>query len=272
MSAFKVRAGKASKNKVRVVIPDSHGNHIDKVAEAALLQDLKRLDPDEVVGLGDHLDCAGVFSSHAKAYTNEMAETYEDDYLAANAFLDAGQKASPRALWRLLEGNHEQRVERWAASTFPSQKDAESLLDRFGPEAVLQLKKRGIPYFKRSVCYMGLSIPGTIKLGKCHFVHGIGHSQNAAQVHLQRFGASVVFGHIHRAMSVIGRTVSSDGQGAWCPGTLAKLQPLYMHTAPTNWSHGFLVQFINPSGRFLTLHVPICKGFSLLDVVAQRLA
>jgi hypothetical protein len=64
----------------------------------------------------------------------------------------------------------------------------------------------------------------------------------------------------------------SDGIGAWCPGTLAKLQPLYRHTAPTSWSHGYAVQFINERGNFLHINVPIIQGRSILSDVANRLA
>lgn len=260
-----------SKNLVRVILPDSHGEHVDLAARDACVSDIKSLNPDQIVGLGDHLDCAGTFSTHQRTYTNEMAESYDSDCKAANRFLDLIQKAAPRAEFFYLEGNHEQHVERWASRTFERKKDAENLLERFGPAAVLDLKARGIHYFKRSEHYMGISIPGTIKLGRCFFVHGISHSKNAASVHLARFGCNVVFGHVHRSQSVIERTVTSDGFGAWCPGTLAKLQPLYKHTEPSSWSHGYGVQFVAPSGAFLHLNVPIHKGKSLLLDVAKVL-
>jgi hypothetical protein len=206
-----------------------------------------------------------------------MCESYEDDCAATNKFLDLSQKAAPNAENDYLEGNHEAHVERWAARTFASQKDAEKLLGVFGPEKALELKSRGFRYYRRSTKYMGLSIPGTIKLGKCFFTHGVSHSQHAASTHLSRFGANVVFGHVHRVQMVQERSVTSDGYGAWCPGTLAKLQPLYRHTTPTNWGHGYGVQFVNQStGTFLHFNVPIVRGRSLLletvDAINSRKA
>jgi metallophosphoesterase superfamily enzyme len=260
------------RNKVRVVIPDSHGEHVDLRARDAFLGDLKRLAPNEVVYLGDHLDCAGTFSSHQRSYTNEMAESYQDDVIAANDFLDKVCELAPKAECFYLEGNHEAHVERWAARTFLSKKDADKLLEVYGPVKALALRMRGIKYYKRSEHYMGISIPGTIKLGKCYFVHGISHSKHAAATHLARFNANVVFGHIHRSQSVIERSVTADGFGAWCPGTLARLQPLYKHTEPSSWSHGYGVQFVNASGNFLHLNVPILAGKSMLMDVAERLA
>ena len=256
----------------RVIVPDSHGEHIDLPARDACLRDIRALAPREVVLLGDHLDCAGTFSTHQRSYTHEMPESYEDDCIAANRFLDAIIRAAPRASIFYLEGNHEQHVERWAARTFASQKDAVGFLLRSGPEAVLDLKSRGVRYFKRSEQYMGLSVPGIIRLGRCYFVHGVSHSKHAASTHLSRVGENVVFGHVHRVQSVVERTVTSSGYGAWCPGTLAKLQPLYRHTSPTDWSHGYGLQFVSSSGRFMHLNVPIMRGKSLLPKAMRRAA
>lgn len=261
-----------NRSTVRVVIPDSHGNHVDPLALRAMLRDIKRLDPDVVVGLGDHTDCGGVFTTHQRSYTLEMTESYEDDCAAANMMFDGVQKAAPRADIRVIEGNHEAHVERWVSRTFQSQKDAKSLLAKYAPDAMLNFKSRGIRYYRRSEMYMGLTVPGTIRLGKCFFTHGASHAKNAADVHLALFNAPVVFGHVHRAQESKGRTVTSDGLAAWCPGTLAKLQPLYRHTTPTRWTHGYGVQFVAPSGRFIHINVPIFKGESLLMDLARRAA
>ncbi len=269
------RRAKAAKHVVRVIVPDSHGLHIDLPARDAFLADVARLDPDEIVWLGDHLDCGGTFSSHQRNYTHEMTESYADDAAATNEFLDKAQERAPRAVSHYLYGNHEWHVERWATRNFESFADAKLVLDRIGPAAILNLKQRGFRYYLPSETYQGLSVPGTIKLGKCHFTHGMSHSKHAAATHLQRVGANVVFGHVHRMQSICERTVSSDGFGAWCPGTLAKLQPLYRHTAPTSWQHGYAVQFVNQSsGQFIHWNVPIMRGVSLLldviDAVAAK--
>ena len=47
-------------------------------------------------------------------------------------------------------------------------------------------------------------------------------------------------------------------------------RPLYKHTEPTSWSHGYAVQFVSPkSGRFLHVNVPIHKGESMLMNVTR---
>lgn len=254
-----VRKVKAAKHITRVIVPDSHGNHIDPIAARVFLRDLAELQPDHIVMLGDHLDCGGTFNAHQKTYTNELVESYHDDVKAANGLLDAMQEAAPNVgLWDYIEGNHEQHVERWTARNMHSKQDADDLIDVYGPAARLFLKRRGISYYQTKEFYDGLTVPGTIKRGKVYFTHGVSHSKHADAAHLERFNANVVFGHVHRSMSVVSRTVSSQGHGAWCPGTLAKLQPLYRHTQPTTWTHGYAVQFANASsGRFVHYNIPI---------------
>lgn len=257
----------------RIDIPDSHGAHIDFGARDACVADIRAIRPKQIVFGGDHLDCGGTFSTHQRNYTNEMCESYEDDVREANRFIDMVQRAAPDAEIYYLEGNHEAHVERWAARTFQSHKDAVGFVERMGPAAVLHLKQRGIRYYSCKEMHMGLSVPGVIRLGRCFFTHGMSHAKNAAAAHLARVGANIVFHHVHRSMSVIERTVMSEGYGAWCSGTLAKLQPLYRHTAPTDWTHGYGLQLVNSkTGTFAHFNVPIHKGVSLLPRALRRAA
>lgn len=254
-----------STSKTRVIVPDSHGSKIDPHAANAFLSDLRALDPEEIVMLGDHLDCNGTFSTHPRHYGTEMEESYEEDVEMANDFLDRILAAAPRAKIHYLEGNHEQHVERWASRIMLNKKDVDMLVEHFGPEKVLDLKRRGIRYYTRERTHMGLSLPGTIKLGRCYFTHGISAAKHAADVHVSDFGANVVFGHCHRAQAVVKKTLMSEAIGAWCPGTLSKLQPLYRHTTPTSWTHGYGIQFVNRSGLFQHINVSIVHGESLLQ-------
>lgn len=251
-------------SKVRVCVPDSHGSQIDKRAANAFLRDLRSLDPQEIVMLGDHVDADGTFNAHQRSYSDEMEVSYEEDCRAANAFLDGIQAAAPRATIHYLFGNHEDHVERWAARTMLNKRDADLLVDRMGPAQMLELKRRGIRSYSSKACHMGLAVPGAIRLGRCFFTHGISASKHAAAIHVEAFGANVVFGHCHRAQSFVKRTLTSEAIGGWCPGTLSQLQPLYMHTTPTSWSHGYAVQFVNRSGLFQHVNVSIVHGESLL--------
>jgi len=257
---------------VRVIIPDTHGSKADKAALAACLGDIKSLNPHEVVLLGDHVDCGGLLAQHhVLGYVADTAYTYEEDIAATRAFLDVLQTAAPRSRIHYIEGNHEKRAETLCVTmALRNSKDAEFLRKAIAPEFLLDLKGRGIPYYRQAEFYNGLKLPGTIKLGKCYFTHGSKTAANATAVMLSAFGAPLVFGHTHRAQSSTGRPVHSGVIAAWNPGCLCELQPLWQNTNPVTWSHGHAVQLVARSGEFLHLNIPILEGKSLLGSLASK--
>ena len=262
-----VAASQAPKGEyTRVIIPDSHGNLISRPAAAAFLHDLKRIAPKEIVMLGDHLDCGGFLAQHhTMGYVAECDTSYEEDVASTNDFLDEIQKAAPAARIHYIEGNHESRVEKWCVTkALRNKRDAGMLLRAFGPEAVLELQQRGITYYRTNGRYHDVVVPGTIKLGECHFTHGFGFGRNATMDHVCKAGASIVHGHTHRSQGAVIRTIGAGVVAGYCPGTLAQLQPMYAHNRPTDWSHGYGVQIVDKSGQFIHLNVPIINGRSLL--------
>lgn len=254
---------------IRCIVPDSHGSQISRSAMQAFLQDLKQLDPEEIVMLGDHVDCSGTFSSFKRQTKEDLEYSYLRDIECAGAFLDAIQENAPRAKIHYLQGNHEYHVERFCVNAFGNKDDANFVGKLLDPATLLDLKGRGIRYYRLHTTYDGLSIPGTIKLGKCYFTHGISANKHATATHVEKFGGSICHGHTHRAQSYLTRTISSGEIGGWCPGTLSKLQPIYMHTNPSSWVHGYALQFFNKkTGAFLHINVPICRNQSLLREVS----
>ena len=129
---------------VRVIIPDTHGCLADQKAIAAMLADIKLLDPQEIILLGDHVDCGGFLAQHhVMGYVAETNYTYEEDLAAAATFLDSLRLAAPNARIEYLEGNHERRVETWCVTqVLRHQKDAEGLRRLLAPEFRLRLKDR----------------------------------------------------------------------------------------------------------------------------------
>ena len=247
---------------VRVIIPDTHGAKIDRAAAAALLADIKTLAPQEIILLGDHVDCGGFLAeNHVMGYVAETSYSYEEDIAHANAFLDQIAAAAPAARCEYIEGNHERRVETWAVTrTLRSRRDAEMLRKRFAPEFLLKLAERGIPYRRQGEFYDGLPVPGVIKRGKCFFFHGISTAKNAVAATIARIGGNCVSAHTHRAHSDIIRMVGTGVIGSWNPGCLCEMQPFWQHTAPTNWTHGYAVQLVRPDGNFLHLNIPVLNG------------
>ena len=249
---------------IRICLADTHGAKVSKPALAAVLADIKAIDPDEIILLGDHVDCGGFLAQHLViGYVAETDYSYEDDLAHANAFLTALREAAPRAKIEYIEGNHERRVETWAVTqTLRHSRDAEGLRKLYSPEFRLNLKERGISYYRQSEFYDGLPSPGIIKRGKCFFFHGISTSKNAVSASLAKIGGNSVFGHTHRHQAELVRLVGSGVIGGWNPGCLCELQPLWQHTSPTDWTHGYGIQLIGSSGSFLHLNVPVIDGQS----------
>lgn len=260
------KLAKLTGDTLRVVIPDSHGAHIDKAAAAAFIADLKVINPHSVVMLGDHVDCGGWLAQHhTLGFVAEADVTLEQDVADANMFMDEIQGAAKRASEILyLEGNHEGRLEKWCITqSLRSARDSRFLLSQFAPEVLLRLKDRGVKYFKRSQCYDGLDIQGTIRpgAGKACYVHEGG---GTAQQMAKRYGCNIVHGHVHRSYSAVVRTAGAGVIGCWSDGCLSQRQPLWQHGNPTDWVNGYGLEFISPAGYFMHIQVNIVDGISLL--------
>jgi UDP-2,3-diacylglucosamine pyrophosphatase LpxH len=258
----------------RVAIPDTHGCLVDKPSISNFLADLATIKPREIVMLGDHLECGGFLAQHhTLGYVAQNEYSFDEDCLATNLLLDEIQKRSPKAEVTYLEGNHERRIETWICTeTQRHKKDGEFLRRQFNADRVLNLEKRNIRWIRQGEFYDNLSIPATIKKGHCYFTHGSSTAKHAASVHVSKFGGNVVYGHTHRADSFIIRNVKDGVIGAWSPGCLCVLQPLWQHTNPTDWSHGYGLQLVNPDGTFLHINVPIIDGKSYLAPLFKAVA
>lgn len=269
----RARRARLKGDKVRVIVQDNHGSVGNRLAIAALLADVAALNPHEIIHLGDGVNCGGFLAQHhVLGYVAETEYSYEQDLADAGAFLDGLQAAAPRLeAFEYIEGNHERRVETWCVTeTLRHRRDAEFLRRQFTPEHQLRLKERGIRYYRQSEFYDDLPVPGTIKRGKCFFWHGTSSAKDTTSRNLVQVAGNVVFGHVHRAQTRVIRPVATGEIGAWCAGCLCELVPLWQHTRPTDWTHGYGLQLVAPSGNFLHLNIPIVAGESLLAPLLSK--
>ena len=277
----KLPAGKSPKRHkgsyLRVIVPDTHGSQCDPAAIAAFLGDVERLQPREIVMMGDHLDCGGFLAEHhVWGYVPECDYTYEEDIGAASQLLDRLQSIKSRPAIHYLEGNHEARVCAWAiGQSLRMRSDRRFMLAKliamFAPRNVLQLEKRGIPYYRRDERYHDCRVPGTIRLGHERLTHGAFVGDSAAKAHLTRFGCNITFGHTHRMSTFSEEKCNGETIVAWSHGCLSQIHPYWQHTRPTGWVHGYGIRLVHPSGEYLPFHVPIVDGRSLLVDLADRL-
>jgi len=274
-ATFSGVGGKTDKvEKLRVIFGDTHGSMIDRKSANSFLADVKILNPDEIIMLGDHVDCGGFLAQHhVMGYVAQTDYSYEEDIKCANEFLDALQKVAPNASIDYIEGNHERRVETWCVTqTLRHAKDAEHLRRAFAPEYMLKLKERGINYYRQSEFYDDCRVPGMIKRGKCFFWHGVSTAKHAGSANLTQISGNVVFGHVHRIQAEVSRPVATGEIAAWCPGCLCNMQPLWQHTNPTSWTQGFAIQTVAKDGTFLHQNVQIIDHKSLLGSLMEKIS
>ena len=224
--------------------------------------------------LGDLVGCDGFLAEHhVITYLSQSKYSYTEDIEHANHHLDELQKVSPNASIHYIEGNHETRVERWINDVCRrSDKDREFLRKALAPEYLLSIKERGIKYYRRSEFY-NVSLPGAIKLGKCVFVHDAGHGgKNAARTVLDTWATNVVFGHTHKGDEARSDKPGTGPIGSFNPGCLCERQPLWNHSKPGQWTHGYGLQVVCPSGLFQHINVGILEGQSTLSDFVERLS
>ena len=255
---------------VRVIFGDCHFCKHNPPAISALLSDIKSFRPSEVIIGGDLIDCGGFLAAHhTLGYIDETGRSYEEDLMATSDFLNKLTEAAPNAAVHYIEGNHEARVERWCIDTcVGSKRDAEAMLRRNAPRYLLDLEKRGITYYPRSVAH-SCHVPGWVRMGKVFFVHEISSAKNAASQAIRESGANVVYFHTHRADFSPLNTPGHGLVAAWCPGCLCELQPLWRHTRPTQWTHGYAIQFVSKSGHFQHINVSIENGQSFISQIIK---
>jgi len=263
---------KAQLDTVRVVFGDLHGMRMDRQAVDALIKDIRTLDPDQIVMLGDMIECGGWLAKHmVVGYVALSDYSYQEDVKAANWFLDTLQKAAPHASMIILEGNHEQRIERWAVDQTRSHgRDSDMLIAAFGPANALRLEDRNIRYVRRQDRIEKNYPQGWIKIGKMAFVHELGAGKNAARAAVGQTAGNVTFGHTHRADVMPIRYPGHGIVTGFSPGCLCELQPMWNHTKPTEWTHGYDIHIVAKSGRFQHIHVPIQNGISLGGEMVKR--
>lgn len=261
---------RSRKDKIRYIFGDMHGSMAEPEVMQSVINDISQVQPDEIVLLGDMVNCGGFLAErHTLGYVAEIDEaSYEQDIAATNSILDDIQRVAPNAKIHYLEGNHEDRVERWCVErTLRHREDAEFLRKNFAPEFLLRLKERGIEYYRRSKHYHDIPVMGVIRLDKCYFTHSNITARHAASSLVGQLGGCVVFGNTHRIQSDTIALASTGPITAWSVGCTCKLAMYWHRTDVRNHAHGAGIQVITSGGKFMHINYPFLGGESLLPVL-----
>lgn len=252
----------------RVAFGDTHGASLDPSAWSAFIDDLGKLQPKEIIHLGDIVDCGGWLAQHqTMGYLAEVETSYAADIDAANQMWDSLQATCPKSEIHAIEGNHDMRVEKWCISqTLRHNLDAEYLTNLLSPQSLTHLEKRGIPYYKRNKSYTGLkNNSGSFVIGNCAFTHPQRASKHHASRMASDWGMNVVYGHTHRRDYYPASDARGRSWSAWSPGCLCVTRKYWHHSENFNHNQGYHLQIVQPNQQFLGINIPIIDGVSYLS-------
>ena len=240
----------------------------DRRAWDVAVQVAQRLQPDEIILLGDMLDLAplGKYTTEPSLHFTTMPTLLELHW-----WLGQLRLAAPSAKITYLEGNHELRLSRIMLDHVKEAAELRPVDDQDGPPVLsvprlLALEQLDIDYVPG---YPG----GEYWLwGKVRAYHGStvrqGSGQSTAAV-IRDAGSHTIFGHVHRA-ELCSKT-QSDASGhrviySMTPGTIARLDGVVPgSTRRSNWQQGLGIVYMSPSEQVQMGLLSITEGMCVLD-------
>ncbi len=237
------------KVKYALIIPDTHIPYEDKRSYELMLKIARQGLPhiDSVVILGDYGEFATV-GSHPKDPDLENFLKKETD--AVNERLNQLDRLFPKAEKVYIEGNHENRFDRYIRDKAPQ------LYGLMSIKKLLRLDKRPgwkwIPYGPNQKVKVLNS-----KLYARHEPAGSG-DYTAAQT-VRKCGASVVYGHTHRVQEYQTVMLNGDSHRAINSGWLGDANHKIFEYVKNHhqWGHAFSIVTVLPNGLFFnnTIHI-----------------
>lgn len=226
------------------VIPDMHIPQHDEVAFKTAMKLISWYKPDEIIVLGDFLDCAPVSHHNRLNLREREGMRMKDDFILGSKKLDIIQDNCNKLTF--LEGNHEL----WLRGAMDESPELEGMLDL----------EQNLDFLARKINFLPYNNP--YHLGKLAFVHGLYSGGNVAKKHVDALGQSVVFGHDHSlAMHVKVSPVDvNDRHLGLSLGCLAKVNPYYMRSKPNNWVHAVGIGLARKNGDFAIDPIAIISG------------
>ena len=223
--------------------PDIHWSERDPAALDVALAAWREFRPDHTVIGGDLLN-VGALSHHPGIRLDEddNYDYVESDLKPARDFLLGLTRKSPVTL---LEGNHDDRLERWIMRTDGGMAFKSLLPSKYlgSVAGVRYLQFSGDDWRKQ---HLRLS-------PRLAVVHGWTAGKAALDRHLDSAKPiSVVFFHTHRLAMKVNHLYDGTTQTAVNGGCLCKLQPIYAHNgSPQDWSHGFVQGYVSRKDHHL---------------------
>ena len=250
---FKFRIAPTRKKGVKlqrvVVLSDIHIPFHDQSALGAVMAYLEDLQPDGIVLAGDIIDCLAISS-----YRKDPARihTFQDELNETQAFLALLRDTCPKAWIKYMMGNHEDRLERTVLDRIPEI----ACMDDLSWENLLRMDQFGIEVVPESQ---------HLFLGDLLVTHGEvvrKHAGYTAKAHREKYGCSVLVGHVHR-LAAVAHTNHYGTHYSIENGYLARPQMGYVKDP--DWQQGFTEIHYADSGAFYFRLHAIRSGKLVVD-------
>lgn len=199
-----------------------------------------------VIG-GDLLD----FYALSDFVKDPRLRQWEEERAVALNFLRVLRKGFPKADIFYLEGNHEQRWERYLKVKAPELFGCEEFTVPF----ILKLKDYGITYIDKM---------RPLRMGKLHLIHGheyrfpITNPVNPARGLFLRAKTHCVCFHFHQSTHHSEPTLDQNLISTWSVGMLGQKHPEYRPL--NNYGHGYALIEIDQRGAFRVQNLRIIDG------------
>lgn len=245
-----------------IVIPDTHGNLVNRVALECVLQAIRIIQPTGIIFLGDIGQWDSVNHYRYKRIRQpdpaEIANGIRTDARQVRKYIldlidEECDKLGIKEKYMLM-GNHD----RWLDHFVMANPDyADTVFDEatgYRFDQIFDWKRR---HWKLLPCGKLLKI-GELRFYHGHLYGGIHHARN----HLLRMGVNIVYGHWHDFQAVH-VTHANGPKGAYSLGCLCSCKPddnLWLGYRPVNWAHMFGVVDFYQRGRFSVHPIPIIFG------------
>jgi len=226
-----------------IILPDMQVPYEDKRSLAAVEKYMAAYKWDGYLNLGDFLDF-NALSEYSKGkpglieLEDDVAFTFEAGRKILRRHAQILRKNNVDARMVLLQGNHDERAERYAAA-HPGTKD------HFDVQKNLELEELRVEWIR------SWAAGKLFKLGNAYFLHGNYINKYHAFKMVDSYGSSVYYGHTHDMMSA-SKMTKTHGQvfEAASLGCLCRYDQAYMQGRPHNWMQGVTTFFLRPGGNY----------------------
>ena len=237
-----------------IVTPDKHFPLHDKKALNVVCKAIEIVKPDTYIDLGDTGEWEH-FSTHYWKGRNakpmeDLIPLLDKDVKVVNKGMDKIDKSLDKVKCKerhFIQGNHEVWLDNFVIR-YP-------YLSHYSTEKALKIKERGYqyhPYNRKKL----------LRIGKLSFTHGKFVGKYHAWKHLDVYGKSIMYGHVHDLQRHTKTFDEGSTISAWSLGCLKDIDADedWLGGKLTNWNHAFAIVDIYKNDNYTVQIVEIIKG------------